>query len=228
MLDRLPIFVIIYPMLLFSLSCHEAAHAWMANRYGDPTARLLGRISLNPIKHIDWIGTFLLPVIGLLNGISLIGWAKPVPVNMYNLRDPRKDEIWISASGPITNLILASIFASIVWILHYMVEDAKYHMFKSFNLFLVKAVIPSDPLGIAGIVLILGVMMNLTLAFFNLIPVPPLDGSGIVRGLLPEKSIAKFDSFSRYGFIIIILLLITGALRILLYPVIYILQWMLP
>src|SRR3989338_11523300 len=104
-------FIIFYPLLLFSLSVHEAAHAWTANRFGDPTARRLGRVTLNPIAHIDIIGTFLLPVMAIFTGTPLIGWGKPVPVNWRNLKNPLKDNLWIAAAGPISNIILAIAFS---------------------------------------------------------------------------------------------------------------------
>lgn len=220
MLERLPFFLLFYPLLLFSLSCHEAAHGYMADKFGDSTARLLGRISLNPIKHIDPVGTFLLPVIAIFTGIPLIGWGKPVPVNSLNLRDPRKDTLWISALGPMTNFLLALLFAGlswgIVWSLPYIA--------------------PSITAGSAGAttfkyiyaVAEMGVTLNLALAFFNLIPLYPLDGGGIIRGLLPANLVAKFDQFARYGMIVILLLLVTGGLRVIFIPVRLLSDWLLP
>lgn len=211
MLDRLPFFLLFYPLLLFSLSCHEAAHAWTADRFGDPTARVLGRVSLNPIKHIDPIGTFLLPAIAIFTGSPLIGWGKPVPVNSMNLRDPRKDTLWISILGPFTNLGLALLFAGLSWLLILLLPHIG-HM------------VSPGTTGATAIKYIysvaeMGVTLNLALAFFNLIPIYPLDGGGVIRGLLPERLVYKFDQLARYGMIVILLLLVTGGLRIVFIPV---------
>lgn len=190
----------------------------MANRYGDPTARLMGRISLNPLRHMDPIGTFLLPVMAILMGVPLIGWGKPVPVNPLNLRDPRKDTLWISASGPITNFILACIFAMLNWAVVFMIPQMS----------LIRGSIGVTILSTAYTVTEMGVILNLALAFFNLIPIYPLDGGGVIRGLLPEHLVPKFDAVARYGMIILLVLLVTGGLRLIFLPVRILANWMLP
>ena len=228
MLDRLPYFLLMYPLLLLSLSFHEAAHAWMADRYGDPTARLMGRISLNPIRHIDPIGTFLLPAIAMLTGARLIGWGKPVPVNPLNLRNPRKDNLWISALGPFSNIALACLFAALAWILVTFDPTMRYTMVRSFNLFIMKGAVTFGTKEILGIIIIMGVILNLTLAIFNLIPIYPLDGGGIIRGLLPEEQVPKFDAVAKYGIIILLALLITNTLRYVFIPVNYLTDLLLP
>lgn len=220
MLDRLPFLLLFYPLLLFSLSCHEAAHGWMAEKFGDPTARYLGRISLNPLRHIDPIGTFLLPVIAILTGMPLIGWGKPVPVNPMNLKDPRRDTLWISVLGPFTNFILACVFALISWgliyILPYIVPVVERGSFTATAISTVYSVAE------------MGVMLNLALAFFNLIPIYPLDGGGVIRGLLPADMVPKFDAIAKYGMFILLILLVTGGLRLIFIPVRILANWMLP
>lgn len=220
MTEKLSFFLLFYPLLLFSLSFHESAHGWMANKYGDPTARLLGRISLNPLRHIDPIGTFLIPVIAMFSGLPMIGWAKPVPVNPMNLRNPRKDTLWISASGPFTNFLLACIFAAFNWgivlllpVLTPMVAPGSLY---------------ASVISTVYTVTHMGVILNLALAFFNLIPIYPLDGGGVIRGLLPENLVPKFDAIARYGMIIVLLLLVTGGLRLIFWPVQLLASVMLP
>ena len=220
MLERLPFFLLFYPLLLFSLSCHEAAHGWMANRYGDPTARLLGRISLNPIRHMDPIGTVLLPAMAIFTGMPLIGWGKPVPVNPFNLRDPRKDTLWISIAGPFVNFFIAFLFAGLNWgivlaipSLAGFVEPGSMHATAIQTIYTVTE---------------MGVVLNLALAFFNMIPIYPLDGGGVIRGLLPAEAVLKFDAVAKYGMIILLVLLVTGGLRLIFIPVRFLAQIILP
>jgi Zn-dependent protease len=179
----LPLLVI----LVLSLSFHEAAHAWTANRLGDPTARQLGRLTLNPLAHIDWIGTVLFPVIAIMSNFPLIGWAKPVPVSFANLRSPRRDFAVIAVAGPVSNLILAVAFAVLF------------------------ALAPVETGGIAWYVLRDVVSLNVLLAVFNLLPVPPLDGGNVLAGLLPEQGARLLDAVRPYGVLILYALMFTGV-----------------
>jgi len=177
-------------ILFFSIILHEIAHGLMAERKGDPTARIMGRITLNPIPHIDPVGTILLPGIMIVmnifwGGIPIFGWAKPVPINPRNLNNPRKDMMWISISGPATNFFIAVFLALL------------------FRIF-------ASPGSLGGIVLFYGVSINLLLAFFNLIPIPPLDGSRILSGFLPERYSYRLLQLEPFGFIILVVLLIGG------------------
>jgi Zn-dependent protease len=183
-----------------SLTIHEAAHAWTADRLGDPTARALGRVSLNPLVHIDWIGTVLLPLVAIISRLPIIGWAKPVPVTMRNLRHPRRDFTLVAAAGPISNLLQAIVYALAL-----------------------RALIGSAGGGEAGAsiitdVLYLAVQINLLLAFFNLIPVPPLDGGNVMLGLLPPRVAVQYSQLRQYGFIILYILLLTGVASALIMP----------
>jgi Zn-dependent protease len=180
-----------FGVLLLSLTIHEAAHAWTADKLGDPTARALGRVSLNPLVHIDWIGTVLLPLIAIFSRLPLIGWAKPVPVMLRNLRNPRRDFMIVAAAGPISNLLQAVVYAIL------------FHAAAG-------AVDPDAPSLLRGI-LQLGVYINLLLAFFNLIPVPPLDGGNVMLGLLPPRLAAGYANLRQYGFIILYALMFTGV-----------------
>ena len=182
-----------FGVLLISLTIHEAAHAWTADRLGDPTARLLGRVSLNPLVHIDWIGTVLLPLIAAVSHLPLIGWAKPVPVNIRNLRHPRRDFMLVAAAGPISNLLQAAVAAAALRLVIGLLPDA-------------------HGAGAAVVsALYLAVEINLLLAFFNLIPVPPLDGGNVMLGLLPPKLAVSYANLRQYGFIILYALMFTGV-----------------
>jgi len=182
-------------VVLFSIILHECAHGLAAERLGDPTARQAGRITLNPIPHLDPIGSILLPGIMLLMSLMggqaiLFGWAKPVPINPYNLNNPKRDMMWIGLSGPAANFAVALVLALLARLLP----------------------ISTNPLG--ANILLYGVAINLLLGFFNLIPIPPLDGSRILTGLLPEKYAYAINSIGRFGFIIIIILFISGVFSI--------------
>jgi Zn-dependent protease len=180
-----------FAVLLISLTIHEAAHAWTADRLGDPTARMLGRVSLNPLVHIDWIGTVLLPILASISGLPLIGWAKPVPVNTRNLRHPRRDFMLVAAAGPISNLLQAFVAAAVLR-------------------FTLGAVTGADQVGPVYTALFLAVYVNLLLAFFNLIPVPPLDGGNVLLGLLPPRLALSYGQLRQYGFIVLYALMFTG------------------
>ena len=179
-----------FGVLLLSLTIHEAAHAWTADKLGDPTARALGRVSLNPLVHIDWIGTVLLPIVAAVSNLPLIGWAKPVPVMLRNLRNPRRDFMIVAAAGPISNLLQAVVAAGLLR----LVWDPALGI---------------EP-GLPATVLFLAVQINLLLAFFNLIPVPPLDGGNVLLGLLPPRLAATYDQLRQYGFVVLYALMLSG------------------
>lgn len=185
-----------FGVLLISLTIHEAAHAWTADRLGDPTARLLGRVSLNPLVHIDPIGTVLLPLLAAVSHLPLIGWAKPVPVDMRRLRDPRPDFMIVAAAGPISNLLQAAAAAMVFRVLF-------------------AAHLGTD---VALPVLERAVVINLLLAFFNLIPVPPLDGGNVALGLLPPSLAAPYARLRQFGFLVLYALMFTGVASAIIFP----------
>ena len=202
------IFMIVF---LFSLSVHEAAHAWTAERFGDSTARYLGRVTLNPISHIDVLGTLIFPTIGFFYGGLMFGWAKPVPWNPLHVKDRRKADIWISAAGPISNLVLLSGFLIIFKLLQWyqMRGDA----------------VSGTLLEPLQLMFYFGAILNITLAIFNMIPIPPLDGSWILPYFLPRKLASLYEQIRPHGFIILLGCLYLGILRIVLIPFIEIIKW---
>ena len=189
-------------VLLFSLTVHEMAHGWTADRLGDPTARLLGRISLNPIVHADPIGTILFPLLSLIGGAPLIGWAKPVPVNVGRLRHHRRDYMLVAAAGPASNLMLA-------------VGSAV-----ALRLLTVSPMTIGEPNVSVPIASLLSraVQINVLLAVFNMIPIPPLDGGNVVGGLLPRRLAHGFNAVRPYGFMLLYALMLTGGLQYLVEP----------
>ena len=179
--------------VIFAITLHEAAHGYAAKYFGDRTAAMMGRVTLNPLSHIHWVGTILLPLLLYFstNGALLFGYAKPVPVNFGNLRHPKRDMIWVALAGPGINLVQA-----IVWALLYVVYT-DFGVTEKFFLAMCKA----------------GVLSNVVMFAFNLFPLPPLDGGRIVVGLLPWKQAYQFSRIEPYGFFIVIALAITGVVN---------------
>jgi Zn-dependent protease len=207
-------------VLLISLSVHESAHAWMANRLGDPTARDLGRISFNPLVHADFFGTFLFPLMGFLLGGIIFGWAKPVPVNTARLRNPQRDYMWVAAAGPLSNLMMAGGLLLVLL----MLKSSSSSMGLMVNQ-VVRGVATGDGVMVGLLSMAyFGVMINLILAIFNMIPVAPLDGAAVLGGLLPGGLGRAFDLVQNYGMVILIGLLYLGVPWHLFDPVIGIVQ----
>lgn len=204
---------IAFTVLLFSLTVHETAHAWTADRLGDPTARLLGRVSLNPIVHADLVGTILFPLIAAVSGFPLIGWAKPVPVRPGRLRHARRDYVLVAAAGPASNLVLAAVAAIVLHAMHVAPQT-------------IGQTNVSAPLASLAA---RAVEINLLLAVFNMIPIPPLDGGNVVGGLLPVAVASRFDALVRpYGFLLLYAMMLTGVLGYIVTPPYYLLlSWLM-
>ncbi|HHF7345871.1 TPA: site-2 protease family protein [Legionella feeleii] len=188
--------------VLFAITFHEAAHALVANYFGDKTAKMLGRLSFNPLRHIDLIGTILVPVITLVLSGFVFGWAKPVPINSSQLRNPRRDMVLVSAAGPLSNLIMAFFWACCFKLATML--DPKSSNIALFLLLTSRA----------------GILINLLLAYFNLIPIPPLDGGRVVACLLPVRQALIYEKIEPFGFFILLALLFSGILGWLLNPAI--------
>ncbi|MCU0606159.1 MAG: site-2 protease family protein [Candidatus Edwardsbacteria bacterium] len=187
MLSTILELALVVPAVLFAITIHEYAHGWVADRLGDPTARLMGRLTLNPLAHLDPIGALMLVLVR-------IGWAKPVPVNPNNLRDPRRDMIWVSLAGPVTNLAAALVLGTAV------------RLMVTYNVGLGPLTAPVLTL------LVLGVVIDVALAIFNFLPIPPLDGSKVLAGLLPGRWAYQYLRFERFGPIALIGLILAGQL----------------
>lgn len=193
--------------VIFAITLHEAAHGYVARHFGDPTAWQLGRVSLNPLRHIDPVGTIIVPALILATskllagGGILFGWAKPVPVNFGRLRSPKRDMLWVAAAGPFANLAMALAWA-ILLKLATLVPDSAFAL-------------PMAEMGKAGI------KINAALMLLNLLPIPPLDGGRIAVSLLPHRAAWRFAQLEPYGFVILLALLITGILDDILGPLIF-------
>jgi Zn-dependent protease len=202
--------LISFLVLIFSLTVHESAHAWTASRFGDETARRLGRVSLNPLVHIDLIGTVIFPLLAIVGGLPVIGWAKPTPVNVRNLRRPRRDNALVTAAGPASNLLIA------------VVAAVAFHVIPAGD--------PAAEVNVARpLTMIVGglIDINLLLALFNLIPVLPLDGGNIVLTVLPPSMAYRYAASRSYGMLILYALMLTGAISYLLGPPYYYLRALL-
>jgi len=208
--------IIWFIVLLFSLSFHEAAHAWTSYRFGDDTGKLQGRITLNPIAHIDPIGTILFPLLSSIGGLPLLGWAKPVQTNPLLWRDKTKANIWVSAAGPLSNFILAVIAFIIIKAL--LMSGILYLNGGYYTLVMAG---PDQPAFMTPLAVLLSVMLllNVLLGVFNFIPVPPLDGSHILEEMLPRSMAEAYYQIRPFGFILLYLLMFLGVFTAIFVPV---------
>ena len=209
-------------VILFAITIHEAAHGWAANKLGDPTAMILGRVTLNPVAHIDPFGTILLPLLMVIMRAPPFGWAKPVPVNPLNLKNPKKDNLLISAAGPVSNLS-AAILAGVLF--KVLVATRPMTLYELSAVFRGGSI--STPFGGLAIIFYFAVLLNVFLAVFNLIPIPPLDGSGILIGLISEEAAQKVEQLRPFGIIIVLAMLWLGILELILRPIYYIIELLL-
>lgn len=197
---------------LFAVSVHEAAHAWTADRLGDSTARHLGRVTLNPLRHIDPIGTIVMPLVGILSGLPVLGWARPTPVNVARLRQPRRDDLLVSAAGPASNFAVAVTALTALLALRFVSAEGAAVVG-----FLANYGHPEEFQASASFITPLALLLyrflfiNVLLAVFNLIPIPPLDGSHILGNLLPVRLQVLYAEIGRFGFLILIGLLWLGV-----------------
>ncbi len=186
--------------VLFAITVHEVAHGWTAKQLGDPTAQMLGRLTVNPLKHIDPLGTVILPLLFLMLGGLIFGWAKPVPVTYENLRRPKRDMALVAVAGPVANMLMAIAWAVVAKIGLELEPSLSY------------VAVPLFLMGHAGI------QINLLLMLLNLIPLPPLDGGRVLTGLLPGPLAWRLSRIEPYGFLILVALLLTGLLGKVLWP----------
>lgn len=224
LLLRLPEIVVQLVALGFAIAVHESAHAWTADRLGDPTGRWLGRVSLNPLRHVDPIGTVIFPLLLAIMGAPVLGWAKPVPYVPRNLRNPRRDPMLVALAGPASNLLVAAGAVIVLLMVRAVVPDFRQ---------LLVVVVKEGALGAAGVLapmvylLFSLAMVNTVLAVFNLIPIPPLDGSHVLEFVLPRRWAFHFAQLRQYGMILLFALLWTGFFSTILRPFLLALSWVL-
>ncbi len=195
--------IIIAIPILFAITVHEVAHGWVASKLGDQTAKMLGRLTLNPIKHIDPVGTILVPLVLSQLGGFIFGWAKPVPVDWRNLRKPKRDMAWVAIAGPTANLIMVFIWALLTKII------------------LLTGGASNGPVLALLYMCNIGIQINAFLMILNLFPVPPLDGSRVMTAFLPPVWAYRYNQLERFGLIIIVILLFTGVLMKILFPIVF-------
>lgn len=205
-------------VILFAITIHETAHGWSAFKLGDPTARVLGRITINPLAHIDPIGTVLLPLVLVIMGAPPFGWAKPVPVNPLNFKNPKRDNLIVSAAGPLSNFLVAGVSMAVLLLLKTISPGVNSfllgylqgwsHLQSGFH-----------PLEGLALILFWAIFLNVFLAVFNLIPIPPLDGSGILMGLISDEAARAVDRIRPFGFLIVLGLLYIGFLDMIFRPI---------
>lgn len=195
--------ILTIPAFLLALTIHEYAHGWVALKRGDTTALEAGRLSLSPLAHCDPIGTFLFPILLALSGLPVFGWAKPVPINFNRLYNPKKDLLWVGLAGPAANIIF------------------------SFCLAVILKLVPALKVVTLGRFMFYIITINLLLGIFNLIPVPPLDGSRILTSLLPLRQAIAYMQLERYGFLVIFILLWTGIIGKIVFPIVSIITYLL-
>ncbi|MDC0430894.1 site-2 protease family protein [Candidatus Thioglobus sp.] len=186
--------------VLFAITVHEAAHGWVASLLGDHSARMMGRVTLNPIKHVDLVGTIIVPAFLYFTAGFIFGWAKPVPVNFRALRSPKKDMLWVAIAGPMSNFIMATLWLIIIFI-----------------------AINTGSQFLADMAQV-GIQINLLLAVLNLLPLPPLDGGRVVSSLLPPKLAYQYDQLEPYGLFILLGLLFLGVFQTVILPIVKLIQ----
>ncbi|MEK7314042.1 MAG: site-2 protease family protein [Deltaproteobacteria bacterium] len=201
-LDYFRVLLLKAPVILLALTVHECAHAWVARRKGDDTAYILGRVTLNPIKHLDLVGTIMLFFSGLF------GWAKPVPVNPRNFKNPSRDMMMVSIAGPLANIVLAAVFAVLYSV---MLSSAQYS----------EALLDSAFFIPLFFMVKVGIYVNVGLAIFNMLPIPPLDGSKALYHFLPAQAASGYRRIEPYGFFILLFFIVTGALDKFMGPMVY-------
>ncbi|HOJ25943.1 MAG TPA: site-2 protease family protein [Candidatus Saccharicenans sp.] len=210
--------IVSFVILLFCITIHEASHGWAAYKLGDPTAMAAGRVTLNPVAHIDLFGTIILPLLLALFRAPVFGWAKPVPVNPQFLKNPRRDGFWISLAGPAANILAAVIALLLILLLKAIspVTTAALYDFLTSSGHLPHGLQPLQGL---LIVLFYLVLINTYLSVFNLIPIYPLDGSGVLEGLLPDRLAEQYSRLRPFGFFIVLILISVGFLDLIIRPI---------